>query len=209
MPRLGSRLSMEASLGGGFRLPPVSLQPYGKEAMKRLSSAHIIAIIALVLALGGSAYAANRYLITSTHQIKPSVLVQLKGNRGPRGISGVAGPTGPQGPAGANGANGANGTNGVAGERGTAGANGTGSIVTKHLESEVGALAQGASAIAEVECPASSTPTGGGGSVVGKLVLIADRPAKLGKGWAIEAIATEAIAAGQGELSVTVFCKTE
>jgi hypothetical protein len=42
--------------------------------LRRPSPAVIIAIVALVMALGGSAVAASRYIITSTSQIKPSVL---------------------------------------------------------------------------------------------------------------------------------------
>ena len=36
----------------------------------------VIAVIALVAALGGTAYAAKKYIITSKSQIKPSVLVK-------------------------------------------------------------------------------------------------------------------------------------
>jgi hypothetical protein len=69
----------------------------------RPSPAVLIAGLALLLALGGSAVAARRYLITSTGQIKPSVLHKLHGARGPAGPAGapgVPGPAGPQGPAG-------------------------------------------------------------------------------------------------------------
>jgi hypothetical protein len=69
----------------------------------------IISVIALVLAMTGGAWAASKYIITSTKQIKPSVLKSLKGKTGPQG---PAGPQGSAGPAGAKGADGAPGANG-------------------------------------------------------------------------------------------------
>lgn len=47
---------------------------------RRLSYANVTATLALVIALGGgTAWAAHTYLITSTSQIKPSVLKKLRG----------------------------------------------------------------------------------------------------------------------------------
>jgi hypothetical protein len=46
---------------------------------RRPSPTTIIAIAALVIALGGTAIAASRYIITSTSQIKPSVVGELRG----------------------------------------------------------------------------------------------------------------------------------
>ncbi len=77
----------------------------------------VIATVA-ALALAGTAGAATHYLITSTKQIKPSVLSQLRGQRGPRGNPGA---TGAQGPAGPSGATGAAGPQGPAGPQGAAG----------------------------------------------------------------------------------------
>jgi hypothetical protein len=68
--------------------------------LRRPSPASVIACLALFFALGGSALAARHYLISSTAQIKPSVLAKLKGGRGPGGPSGASGPQGPQGPGG-------------------------------------------------------------------------------------------------------------
>jgi hypothetical protein len=80
-----------------------------------------IAVIALVFAMFGGAYAATRHhkksavIITKLSQIKSSVRSQLKG---------AAGPAGPQGPAGSNGKDGSNGQNGAPGTPGAPGAKG-------------------------------------------------------------------------------------
>ena len=96
----------------------------------RLSPATVIAGLALVFAMTGGAYAAKKYLITSTKQISPSVLKALQGKAGVAGAPGVAGaqgaagPAGPAGPAGAAGAGGAKGETGPAGIKGEKGVTG-------------------------------------------------------------------------------------
>ena len=75
----------------------------------------VIALVALFLSLGGSAIAAKHYLITSTSQIKPSVLRQLRGTGGPQGATGPSGPQGAAGPQGTTGAQGGPGSQGPAG----------------------------------------------------------------------------------------------
>jgi hypothetical protein len=71
---------------------------------KRMSYANVAATLALFLALGGgTAWAAHHYLITSTNQIKPSVLKSLRGYRGYRGYRGVAGVAGVAGASGTTG----------------------------------------------------------------------------------------------------------
>jgi hypothetical protein len=67
---------------------------------RRLTYANVAATLALVFSMSGGALAARHYLITTTKQIKPSVLKKL------RGKAGAAGPQGPQGAAGATGATG-------------------------------------------------------------------------------------------------------
>jgi hypothetical protein len=70
---------------------------------RHLSFANVVATLALVFAMSGGAYAAKHYLITSTKQIKPSVLDSLRGKQGPKGAAGatgIAGPKGDRGPAG-------------------------------------------------------------------------------------------------------------
>ena len=97
---------------------------------RRLTYANVALTIALVFAMSGGAYAAKRYLITSTKQISPKVLAQLKGAKGAQGAVGAAGPagaqgpTGPQGPAGTAGKDGVNGKDGAAGQVGPPGPKG-------------------------------------------------------------------------------------
>jgi hypothetical protein len=92
--------------------------------------------LALVFAMTGGAYAANKFLITSTKQISPKVLKALKGKAGAPGPAGTAGPAGaagagtagaagPQGPAGSAGAKGETGPKGETGKTGPQGEEGT------------------------------------------------------------------------------------
>jgi hypothetical protein len=98
---------------------------------KRFTYANVALTVALLFAMSGGAYAAGKYLITSTKQISPKVLKSLKGANGkagatgPQGPAGPAGATGPQGPAGGSGQKGEKGERGEKGETGAAGQNGT------------------------------------------------------------------------------------
>ena len=92
----------------------------------RASPVMIIALIALFVGMGSGAVAARHYLITSTKQIKPSVLKQLKGARGPAGqsVTGQVGAQGAQGPQGLQGPTGPMGLIGLQGPIGPTGATG-------------------------------------------------------------------------------------
>lgn len=86
------------------------------------SPAMAVALVALFVATGGSAWATKHYLLSSSSQVSPKLLKKLKGASGAKGATGAAGATGPAGAAGAvgkNGANGANGTNGTNGVDGS------------------------------------------------------------------------------------------
>jgi hypothetical protein len=92
------------------------------------SGSMFVALIALVMAMGGSAVAAS--LITSkqikdgtiqTTDISKRALKALKGKTGAKGATGAAGPAGPAGPAGAAGAQGAKGDKGDKGDQGDPG----------------------------------------------------------------------------------------
>ena len=57
---------------------------------RRATYANVAMTLALVFAMTGGAYAAKKWVITSTKQIKPSVLKQLTGKAGPGGPPGAA-----------------------------------------------------------------------------------------------------------------------
>ncbi len=90
-------------------------------ARRHLNASTVIAVVGLVLVASGGAWAASRYVITSTRQIKPTVLKQLRSATGPKGATGLTGLTGPAGAQGAPGTPGAPGREGKEGQKGEEG----------------------------------------------------------------------------------------
>lgn len=99
---------------------------------KHLSYANVVATLALVFAMSGSAIAAKHYLINSTKQINPKVIKKLKGNTGKPGLNGAAGP---HGQVGAQGKEGPLGKEGPRGNEGPAGLSALSSLPSGRSES--------------------------------------------------------------------------
>jgi hypothetical protein len=91
---------------------------------RRITFANVAMTVVLVFAMSGGAYAAGKYLITSTKQISPKVLKSLQGKAGKDGAPGASGAAGPVGPAGAVGPQGPAGAPGAKGETGAEGKEG-------------------------------------------------------------------------------------
>jgi hypothetical protein len=131
---------------------------------RRPSAASIIAVVALFFALGGSAVASH-FLITSTSQIRPSVLKKLRGRtgragpRGPAGVKGATGATGATGPAGPTGKEGAPGREGKEGREGPPGPTKLSPLETVHAFGEVPAEQE---FIVVALCPHGKRPVSGG-----------------------------------------------
>ncbi len=98
---------------------------------RRFSFTNVVMTIVLVFTMTGGALAASRYLITSTKQISPNVLRELKaakevagGAIGQPGPAGKEGPTGREGPTGKEGPTGREGPAGKEGPQGKEGRSG-------------------------------------------------------------------------------------
>ena len=89
---------------------------------RRVTFVNVAMTVALVFAMSGGAFAAGKFLVTSTKQISPKVLKSLQGKAGPNGAQGPAGPAGPTGSAGGQGPQGAQGPGGAPGAKGENGA---------------------------------------------------------------------------------------
>jgi hypothetical protein len=109
---------------------------------RRFTYANVALTLVLVFAMSGGAYAASRYVITSTKQISPKVLKKLAGKPGANGATGAAGPAGAAGPGGPAGATGAAGAKGETGATGAAGTPGT-SVTSKEFTGAKGTCKAG------------------------------------------------------------------
>jgi hypothetical protein len=118
--------------------------------MRKPSPAVAIASVALFFSLAGTGLAASRYLITSTSQIKPSVLKTLEGKQGPAGAPG------------ANGAPGAVGATGAAGAPGAAGASFTTADVVEVIGPPIDVDPSGGIGSSYAQCPSGDVVLGGG-----------------------------------------------
>lgn len=79
----------------------------------------IVACVALIAAVGGSAFAATKLNGTQKKEVRTIAKAEAKKFAGGQGPAGPQGPAGSQGAAGKNGTNGTNGTNGAPGAPGT------------------------------------------------------------------------------------------
>jgi Collagen triple helix repeat (20 copies) len=84
----------------------------------------IISIVALVVALGGAAYAAGGLTKSQEKQVKKIAQTEAKKYAGKPGANGATGPAGPKGDAGATGAEGKQGPEGKQGTQGVQGREG-------------------------------------------------------------------------------------
>ena len=125
----------------------------------RITSAHVIAALALFVAMGGTGYAALSLPKNSvgSKQIKKNAVTSTKVKNGSLKVGDFAagslpaGPAGPQGPAGHDGTNGTNGTNGTFGS------------VTVESATATADLAPNTKNTYNVVCPAGQQAIAGGG----------------------------------------------
>jgi len=180
---------------------------------RHLTYANVAATLALVFAMSGGALAARHYLITSTKQIKPSVLKALKGNSGAAGRVGPAGPAGAPGAIGPTGAPGGTGAAGLQGPPGPEGKEGPpGPVNLSPLTQERGNFAETGTevedvAFSEAVCPEGTRAiTGGAVTEEGKL-LVDEISKMLGdqEGWEVVGVFSE----NKGAVEAIAYCAKE
>jgi hypothetical protein len=180
--------------------------------LRKPSPSSLVAGLALFFALGGTALA-SRYLITSTSEIKPSVLKKLKGNTGLQGPAGAQGAAGAQGPAGARGLTGAQGLEGPRGPQGEPGSAGTLSPLTTVESStasyEYSAKAETYVAVAIAFCPSGQKVVSGGefNYLFPNATLYAK--SKTGTSWGVVAFASQAETVAKGGVAAIAYCSKE
>ena len=131
---------------------------------KQFNAPTAIAVLALVFAMTGGAWAANEYVITSTKQIKPKVLKNLRGRTGATGAAGAAGPQGPKGDTGPAGVSAtalwavANGSGTIVRSSGTTGSK---HLTTGEYEVDFNRDVTGCAYTATIGDPAHGTPVTG------------------------------------------------
>jgi hypothetical protein len=174
----------------------------------RVSPALAVAMLALFVAVGGSAEAAKRLLtgadiangsITGLDVRKQSLTpAHVKGLRS---LAGPAGPTGPAGPAGAPGPAGAQGQAGPAGPQGAPGLSSLSYVSTTSANDTVDSKSITAT------CPGGKKALGGGASLGGTMNNVVIRTSRFDSttSWAVTAAENPAVA-GNWYVTAYVIC---
>ncbi len=152
--------------------------------MRWVRSNAVATVVLFFVLSTGVGVAAQRYIITSTSQIKPSVLRQFR--HAVRTT--VAGTPGPTGPAGATGPQGSSGPAGQTGPEGSVHEVGGGGAYLYEMTGETVPI-EGGVGKSEATCPEDENAVGGGGEITGttSAALTTSRPAASDGGWRVEA----------------------
>lgn len=174
----------------------------------------VIAALVSALVSASAGAAATKYVITSTSQIKPTVLRKLEkpalaatpaaapgpqGERGPEGKQGATGLTGPQGPGGES-------VRGPMGEAGPEGASGSAYRQIRAYDATSAPLAPGEHRAEGIEarCPEGSRPVGGGYEASEPRIHVYGSHVATNEGWTVAAVNESAT--NSGTVTVTVLC---
>jgi len=122
------------------------------------SAGVILGVIALILALGGTALAAKGALTSKQKKEVKKIAQKYAGKDGAPGAQGPAGPAGPAGPRGEVGPKGNTGEKGDTGEEGPEGSPWTVGGVLPHNKTETGTWAVGSSDVAYVTSVSFNIP---------------------------------------------------